>query len=100
MNDPITNSPAPEGCPAPICSLEVEINESRRRYLTIEVTPMEAERICKWTMKYNPTEAEERRAIKAVKRARVIKEEVMHDTYEIGCVEVLHLPENTEASDR
>jgi hypothetical protein len=78
----------------PFATLEVEINESRRRYVTIEVTPLEAEKICEWTMKYNPTEIEVNRAIKAVKKARIVKEEIMHDTYEIGCVDVINLPEN------
>jgi hypothetical protein len=80
---------------ATTCSLEVEISESKRRYITIEVTPEMADRICEWTMKYNPTAAEEQAAIDAVKAAKVIKEEVMHDTYEIGSVD---FPENAEVS--
>lgn len=85
---------------APTCSLEVEISESRRRYVTIEVTPEMAERICAWTMKYNPTAAEEQAAIDAVKAAKVIKEEVAHDCYEIGCVEVISIPESANVLAR
>jgi hypothetical protein len=71
------------------CSLEVEISESRRRYITIQVTPEMADRICEWTMKYNPTAAEEQAAIHAVKSAKILTEEIMHDTYEIGSVDFL-----------
>lgn len=80
------------GSNAPTCSLEVEISESRRRYVTIEVPTEMADRICEWTMKYNPTADEEQAAIDAVKSAKVLKEEIMHDTYEIGSVD---FPENT-----
>jgi hypothetical protein len=69
------------------CYLEVEVYESRRRYLTIEVTPELAEKICEWTMKYNPTAEEELAAIAAVKAAKVLNEEIMHDTYELGTVD-------------
>jgi hypothetical protein len=65
----------------------VEISESRRRYLTIEVPQSLADRICEWTLKYNPTAAEEQAAIDAVKSAKIIKEEIIHDTYEIGSVD-------------
>jgi hypothetical protein len=78
-----TEQPTPETT----CLLEVEISESRRRYLTIEVPQSLADRICEWTLKYNPTAAEEQAAFEAVKSAKIIKEEIIHDTYEIGSVD-------------
>jgi len=75
---------------AATCSLEVEISESKRRYITIEVTPDQADRICEWTMKYNPSADETQRAIDMVKAAKVTKEEVMHDCYELGCDDGYH----------
>ena len=72
--------------------MEVEIHETPLRYLTIEVSPLVAEKICEWTMKYNPSAMEEKRAVRAVKGARVVKEDVRRDECEIGCVEILSRP--------
>lgn len=93
---PAAKQPTSGDRSAATCSLEVEISESKRRYITIECTPEQADRICEWTMKYNPTAEDEQRAIEMVKAAKVIKEQVMHDCYELGSVEVLSLPENAE----
>lgn len=73
--------------PEPTCLLEVEISESRRRFVTMEVTLAMADRICEWTMKYNPTATKQQAAIDAVKSAKIIKEEIIHDSYEIGSVD-------------
>jgi len=81
-----------KGSAASSCYLEVEVCESRRRYLTVEVTPEMAEKICEWTLKYNPTADEESAAIAAVKAAKLIKEEIMSDVYELGSVD---FPENS-----
>lgn len=75
----------------PLKQLEVEITESRRRYITIEVTDDISDKICEWSMKYNPTALEEQAAINAVKSAKVVSEQIMHDTYEIGYVEFVQI---------
>lgn len=84
MSDkPESNTPSD----APTCRVEVEIQEDRRRYVTIEVSQEEVDRICEWLLKYNPTASERKAAIDAVKGAKVIKEEIIQDTYEIFIVD-------------
>jgi len=73
METEITDKP---NTPEPTCLLEVEISESRRRFVTMEVTLAMADRICEWTMKYNPTATEQQAAIDTVKSAKLTKEDL------------------------
>lgn len=87
LHDLEGNATADQPAPEPTCPMEVEVTESRRRFLTIEVAQSLADRICEWTLKYNPSAAEEKAAFDAVKSAKIIKEEIIHDTYEIDSVD-------------